>query len=74
MDRSALPAQQKRPRGLPSRLRENFVARRVVPAAAKAGTENKAFIAAVNRCATQKQDQNGVFPQAARPSLLILQS
>jgi hypothetical protein len=29
-----------------------------VPSAAKAGTENRAFIAAVNRCATQKQKRN----------------
>jgi hypothetical protein len=49
-----------------NRLRKNFVARRGVPAAAKADTENKAFIAAVNRCATQKQDQNGVFPQTVK--------
>ncbi|MGA7081311.1 MAG: hypothetical protein WBQ43_16280 [Terriglobales bacterium] len=31
------------------------------PSAAKAGIENEAFIAAVNRCATQKQEQNRGF-------------
>jgi hypothetical protein len=39
--------------------------------AAKAITENKLLIAAVNRCATQNQVQNGVFPQplqACQPS------
>ncbi|MGA9417450.1 MAG: hypothetical protein WBV60_22375 [Terriglobales bacterium] len=36
-------------------------------AAAKAVVENKPDIAAVNRCATQKQDQNRVFPQAVKP-------
>ena len=46
-----------------NRLLKTSVARRVPPAAAKAGTENKAFIAAVNRCTTQKQDQNRVFQQ-----------
>jgi hypothetical protein len=29
--------------------------------AAEADTEDKALIAAVNRCATQKQDENRVF-------------
>jgi hypothetical protein len=33
-------------------------------AACEAGTANKPVIAAVNRCATQKQNQNRVFPQA----------
>jgi hypothetical protein len=32
-------------------------------AACGAGTANKAVIAAVNRCATQKQNQNRVFQQ-----------
>jgi hypothetical protein len=36
---------------------ENSVARRVAPSAAKAITENKAFIAAVNRCATQNNSK-----------------
>jgi hypothetical protein len=46
-------------------LLKNSIARRVVPAAAKAGTENRALIAAVNRCATQKREQNRVFQQTA---------
>jgi polyisoprenoid-binding protein YceI len=37
------------------------------PSPAKAGTENKAFIAAVNRCATQKQEQRRVFQHSANP-------
>jgi hypothetical protein len=51
-------------------LLKNSVARRVAPSAAKAGTENKAFIAAVNCCATQKQDQNRVFQQSVKPTFL----
>ena len=47
---------RRRPQGLNSLLK-NSVARRGAPSAAKAGTENKAFLAAVNRCATQKQNQ-----------------
>ena len=35
------------------------------PSAAKAGAEKKAYIAALKRCATQKQDQ--VFPQTVKP-------
>jgi hypothetical protein len=35
--------------------------------AAKAGTESKPLIAAVNRCATQKQEQNGFFRQPVKP-------
>ena len=42
--------EHRRPR--PSRLLKNKVARSVGPSEAKAGTENKALIAAVNRCAT----------------------
>ncbi len=38
----------------------------VVTSAAKAGTENEAFIAAVNRCATQKQLQPTKLFRAAR--------
>jgi hypothetical protein len=38
-----------------------------VASAAEAGTENKPAIAAVNRCATQKQDQNRVFQQSVKP-------
>jgi polyisoprenoid-binding protein YceI len=37
------------------------------PSAAKAGTKNKQFIAAVNRCATQKQEQRRVFQHSAKP-------
>jgi hypothetical protein len=36
-------------------------------AAAKADIENKAVIAAVNRCATQNQGQNRVLPQPVKP-------
>ena len=57
------------PQGL-NRLPINSVAHRVAPSAAKACTQNKAFIAAVNRCATQKQEQNRVFRQAVKPSFL----
>ncbi|MGA7079264.1 MAG: hypothetical protein WBQ43_21090 [Terriglobales bacterium] len=42
-----------------NRLLKNSAARRVAPSAAKAGTENKSFIAAVIRCATQKQNHLG---------------
>jgi len=38
---------------------------RSIPAAAKAVDENKPVIAAVNRCATQKQEQNRFFQQSA---------
>src|SRR5208283_461462 len=38
-------------------LLKHLTARRVASSAAKAGTENRAFIAAVNRCATQKREQ-----------------
>ncbi len=47
------PGKRSGPQGLNSLLK-NSAARRVGPSAAKAGTENKVFIAAVNRCATQK--------------------
>jgi hypothetical protein len=40
--------------------------RRSVTSAAKAGAENKPFIAAVNRCATQKQARTRVFSQAVK--------
>ena len=49
-----------------NRLLKNSFAHAIAPSAAKAGTENKAFIAAVNRCATQKQDQNRVFQQSVK--------
>jgi len=55
-----------------------LVARRGAPSAAKAGTENRAFYRsgkplrrpkakskAVNRCAAQKQNQDGVLQQTA---------
>jgi hypothetical protein len=45
---------------------KNKVARCVEPSAAKAGTDNKALIAAVNRCATQRQEQNLVFQQSVK--------
>jgi hypothetical protein len=38
------------------------------PPAAKAVTENKPVIAAVNRCATQKQEQNLVFQHSVKPA------
>jgi hypothetical protein len=39
----------------------------VAPSAAKADTETKVFIAAVNRCATQKQGQSRVFQRTVKP-------
>jgi hypothetical protein len=42
-------------------LRKKCFSRRGVTAAAKAGAENKSVIAAVNRCATQKQAQTEFF-------------
>jgi hypothetical protein len=44
----------------------------VQPAAAKAVAENKPVIAAVNRCATQKLEQNRVFQQSVKPRLILL--
>jgi hypothetical protein len=38
------------------------------PSAAKAVAENKVVIAAVNRCATQKQEQNRVFQHSVKPA------
>jgi hypothetical protein len=35
--------------------------------AAKAGPENRSLIAAVNRCATQNQEQQQLFPQPVKP-------
>jgi hypothetical protein len=43
---------------------------RVRPSAAEADIENKTVIAAVNRCATQNQDQSRVFPQPVKPAFL----
>jgi hypothetical protein len=40
------------------RLVKNSVARGGQPSAAEARTENRTFIAAVNRCATQNQEPN----------------
>jgi hypothetical protein len=44
-------------------LAEKAFSRRSVTSAAEAGAENKATIAAVNRCATQKQAQARLLPQ-----------
>jgi hypothetical protein len=41
------------------------------PSAAKAVAENKPIIAAVNRCATQKQEQNRVFQNSVMPAFLL---
>jgi len=38
------------------------------PSAAKAVVESKPVIAAVNRCATQKQEQNRVFQHSVKPA------
>ena len=38
--------------------------------AAKAVTENEPVVAAVNRCATQKQEQNRVFQHSVKPAFL----
>jgi hypothetical protein len=47
---------------LPLQIAEKLMGvRRKSPSAAKAGTENRPVIAAVNRCATQKQERNRVF-------------
>ena len=54
-----IPAQLKNPWALRSR-----------PSAAKAGTENRTFTAAVNRCATQKQEPSRVFQQSVKPLLI----
>jgi hypothetical protein len=47
-------------------LRKKYLSRRSVTSAAKAGTENKLVVAAVNRCATQNQVQPLLFPQAVK--------
>jgi hypothetical protein len=41
--------------------------RRNRPQRLRAVGENKPFIAAVNRCATQKQEQNRVFQHSVKP-------
>jgi len=50
-------------------LLENSVARRSRPSAAKAYTENTMVIAAVNRCATQRQEQSRVFSATCEAGL-----
>jgi hypothetical protein len=40
-----------------------------VASAAEAVIENRSFIAAVNRCATQKQEQRRVFQQTVKSQL-----
>ena len=42
------------------------------PSAAKAVAENEPLIAAVNRCATQEQEQNRVFQHSVKPGLILL--
>ena len=56
----------------PGGLLNNSIARHGVPSAAEADTENSAFIAAVNRSATQEQDQNRVFQQTAGDMEVVL--
>ncbi len=56
---------------LSNRLGKKCLPRRSVTSAAKAGAENKTVIAAVNRCATQKKAQTGLFPQPARLAMLF---
>jgi hypothetical protein len=51
---------------LPSGLRKKCSQRRTITSAAKAAAENKLVIAAVNRCATQKQSPTPSFLQPAR--------
>ena len=53
-----------------SRLLKESVARRVVSSAAEAGTEKGPVIAAVNRCATQKQPPSRFSQQPAKPWFL----
>jgi hypothetical protein len=55
-------------------LAEKAFSRRSVTSAAEAGAENKATIAAVNRCATQKQAQRPSFAAAcwSRPDPCLL--
>jgi hypothetical protein len=45
------------------RLEKKYLPRRSRTSAAKAGSEDKPVIAAVNRCATQNQVQHRLFPQ-----------
>jgi hypothetical protein len=53
-------------RPVPNRLRKKYVPRRSLTAAAKADSENKPVIAAVNRCATQNQVQRRLLPRPAK--------
>jgi hypothetical protein len=48
------------------RRSDALIRKRDFSASREADTENKPVIAAVNRCATQNQTQNRVFPQAVR--------
>jgi hypothetical protein len=54
------------PQRLNSLLKNSRGARQLL-SAAEAVAENRAFIAAVNRCATQKQEQSHVFQQTVKP-------
>jgi hypothetical protein len=51
----------------PSAAKADTESGAVAPSAAKADTETKVFIAAVNRCATQKQGQSRVFQRTVKP-------
>jgi hypothetical protein len=50
----------------PSRLRKKYFLAGRVTSVAEANVENRLVVAAVNRCATQNQEQRRVFPQPAR--------
>jgi len=49
-----------------NRLRKNPCAVCILTSAAEAVTENRLFIAAVNRCVTQNQVPHRVFPQVGK--------
>src|SRR5271157_3700982 len=49
-----------------NRLLIHFFPTRILTSAAKAGTETKPLIAAVNHCDTQNQVQHRLFPQAVK--------
>jgi hypothetical protein len=51
-------------------LKNSFCARQS-PSAAEASTENRPLIAAVNRCATQKQTQDRVFQHSVKPFRIV---
>jgi hypothetical protein len=61
------PASFAAPAARLKRLRKKSIAGSERPSAAKAGMESMEVIAAVNRCATQKQEQNRVVPQPLKP-------